>query len=49
MVELEHQLESTRRESQDRAAEVTVVWAEEQRVAEQATAAERGLEAAKAC
>ena len=49
MAELERQLESTRRESQDWAAEVTAVQGEEQRVAERATAAERGLEVTKAC
>ncbi|XP_066373126.1 uncharacterized protein [Miscanthus floridulus] len=48
VAELEHQLESTRRESQDRAGEVIVVRAEEQCVAERATATERGLEAVKA-
>ena len=48
MAELEHQLESTRRESQDWAAEVTMARAEGQHVAERATAAEWGLEAAKA-
>ena len=42
MAELERELESTRHESQDWATEVTEAWA-----AEQATAAERGLEAAK--
>ena len=49
MVELEHQLESTHHESQDRADEVTMVRVEEQRPVERATAGERGLEAAKAC
>ena len=49
MAELERQLESARREFQDRAAEVTAVWAEEQHAVERATAGERGLEAAKAC
>ena len=48
MAELEHQLASARRESQDWAAEATVAWAEGQRVVERATAAERGLEAANA-
>ena len=48
MAELERQLESTRRESQDRAVEVATVRVEEQREAELATAAEQGLEAAKA-
>ena len=42
MAELEHRVESACRESQVRVAE-----AEEQRVAERATAAEQGLEAAK--
>ena len=49
MAELERQLASTRRESQDQAVEATAVWAEGQRVAERTTTAERGLEAAKAC
>jgi len=40
MAELEHQLESTRRESQDWAAEVTAVRAKEQHAAEWATAVE---------
>ena len=44
---LRHQLESTRCESQDQAAEVTMVRVEEQRVVERATAAEWGLDAAK--
>ena len=48
MAELEHQLESAHRESQDRVAEATVAQAAGQRAAERATAAERGLEAAKA-
>ena len=48
MAELERQLEFARRESLDRAAEATTVWVEGQRAAERATAAERGLEAAKA-
>ena len=38
VAELERQLESARCKSLDRAAEVTVVWAEEQRAAERATA-----------
>ena len=49
MAELEHELESTRCESQDRAAEATAARVEEQRATERATAAERGLEVAKAC
>ena len=48
MAELERQLASARRESQDRAAEATTAWAEGQRVAKQATAAEQGLEVVKA-
>ena len=48
MAELERQLEFACRESQDHVAEVTAVRAEEKRVAERATAAERGLAAAKA-
>ena len=48
MAELECQLESAHRESQDRAAEVTAVRAEKQRVVERATAAEQGLEAVMA-
>ena len=48
MAEFERQLESARHESQDRATEVTVVRAEEQRAAERATATKRGLEVAKA-
>ena len=48
MAELEHQLESAHRESQDRTVEVTAVQAEEQRAVEWATAAELGLEALKA-
>ena len=35
--------------SQDRAAEATMARVEGQRVAERATAAERGLEVVKAC
>ena len=49
MAEFERQLESTHRESLDWAAEATAVRAEGQRAAKRATAAERGLEAAKAC
>ena len=48
VAELERQLESARCESHDWATEVTAVRAEEQRAVERATAAERGLEAAKA-
>ena len=44
MAELECQLESAHRESQDRVAEVTEV-----RAVEQATTAERGLGAVKVC
>ena len=49
MAKLEHQLESARHESQDRAAEATVARAEGQRAAERVTTAEQGLEAVKAC
>ena len=45
--ELEHQLESTHCESQDRAAEATGVWAVELLEAKRATVAERGLNSAK--
>ncbi|XP_066334093.1 uncharacterized protein [Miscanthus floridulus] len=48
MAELERRVESARRESQDRAAEAAVAWAEGQRAAERATATERGLEVTKA-
>ena len=48
MAELEHQLESARRESQYQAAKATAARAEGQRAAERATAAEWGLEVAKA-
>jgi len=48
VAKLEHQLESACRESQDRAAEATMVRAEGQRAAKRATATERGLEVAKA-
>ena len=48
MAELEHQLESAHHESQDWAAEATMARAEGKHVAERATAAEQGLEAAKA-
>ena len=44
MVELERRVESAHRESQDRAV---VAWAEGQRAAERATAAEQGLEVTK--
>ena len=45
--ELRHQLESAHRESQDRAAEATGAWVAKLLEAERATAAERGLDAAK--
>ena len=45
--ELERQLDSTRRESQDRVAEAMGAWAAELLAAERATTAERGLDAAK--
>ena len=48
MAELERQLASAHRESQDRAAKATAVWAEGQHAAEWATTAEQGLKAAKA-
>ena len=48
MAELERRVESACRESQVRMAEVAVAWLEGQRAAERATAAEQGLEAAKA-
>ena len=48
VAELERQLESVHRESQDRAAEATMGRVEGQHAIEQATTAERGLEAAKA-
>jgi len=47
MAKLERRVESACRESQARVAEAVVAWAEELRVAERATAAERGLEAVK--
>ena len=47
VTELEHQLESSRRESQDQAAEVTEARVVELLAVEQATAAERGLDTAK--
>ena len=49
MAELEHELESTCRESQDQAAEVSRARAVELLMVERATTAEQGLEAAKAC
>ena len=48
MAKLERQVESACRESQVRTAEAVAAWAEGQRAAERATAAEQGLEAAKA-
>ena len=48
MGELERQLESARRESQDRAVEATKAWAVELLVVEWVTAVERGLNAVKA-
>ena len=48
MAELERELQSAHRESQDWAAEVIEVRAVEQIAAERATATGRGLEAAKA-
>ena len=48
MAEFERQLESARRESRDRVVEATEVRAAEVLAVEQVTAAERGLEAAKA-
>ena len=47
VIELEHQLEFARRESQDRATEVMEVRAVEWLVVERETAAEQGLEAVK--
>ena len=47
MAKLERELESARCESQDRATEVTGARPVELLAAERATAAERGLEAAK--
>ena len=47
VTELERQLESARRESQDRAAEATEARVAELLVVEWATATERGLDAAK--
>ena len=48
MAELERQLASAHRESQIRAAEATVEWAEGHHAADRATAAEQGLGVAKA-
>ena len=48
VAELERQLEFARHESLDRAAEATAARVEEQRATERATAAEWGLEVAKA-
>ena len=45
--ELEHQLESARHEYQDKAVEAVGAWAAKLLVAERATAAEWGLDAAK--
>ena len=45
--ELEHQLESTHRESQDRATEATGARAVELLAVERATIAERGLDSVK--
>ena len=47
VAELERELESTRHESQDQAAEVTGARAAELLMAERATTTERGLEATK--
>ena len=47
VAELEHQLESTHCESQDRAAKATEARAAELLVAERAIATERGLDTAK--
>ena len=47
VAELEHQLESARCESQDRAAEAMGAQAAELLVVEQTTTVERGLDAAK--
>ena len=48
MAELERRAESACHESRDQAAEAAAVQAEGQRVEERATAAEQGLEAARA-
>ena len=45
--ELERQLESTHRESQDRAAEATKAWAVKLLMAERAMATKQGLDVAK--
>ena len=47
MDKLERRVESACRESQVRATEAIVAWAEGQHAAERATAAEQGLEAVK--
>ena len=47
VAELEHQLESARRESQDRVTEATKARATELLAVERAIAAERGLDTAK--
>ena len=47
VAELEHELESTCRESQDWPAEVTKAWAVKLLAVERATTTEWGLEAAK--
>ena len=49
VTELEHELESVCHESKDWATEATEARAVEVLVAEWVTAAERGLEAVKAC
>ena len=49
MAKLEHELESARRESQDRAAEVNEARAAELLTVERATAAEWGLDVVKVC
>ena len=45
--ELQHQLKSVYRESQDQTAKATRVWARELLAVERAFAAERGLDAMK--
>ena len=47
VIELESELESTRRESQDQAAKVTGAWVAEQLAVKRVTTVEQGLEAAK--
>ena len=47
VTKLENELDSTHRESQGRAAEVTKAWVVELLVAERATTAEQGLEVVK--